>query len=46
MNYTIGHGNRSIGEFLEPLRDIGIECRVDVRAYPASGRHSSLALKA
>jgi len=45
MNYIIGHGNRSIGEFLEPLRDIGIECRVDVRAYPASGRHSSLALK-
>jgi uncharacterized protein (DUF488 family) len=37
--YTIGHGNRSIGEFLGLLQAATIECLVDVRAYPASRRH-------
>ena len=39
MIWTIGHGNRSIGEFVELLKDAAIECLVDVRAYPASRRH-------
>lgn len=37
--YTIGHGNRAIGEFTGLLREAAIECLVDVRAYPASRRH-------
>ena len=37
--YTIGHGNRSIEEFIALLKEAGIECLVDVRAYPASRRH-------
>jgi len=37
--YTIGHGNRPIEEFLGLLKEAGIECLVDVRAYPASRRH-------
>ena len=37
--YTIGHGNRAIGEFAGLLREAAIECLVDVRAYPASRRH-------
>jgi len=37
--WTIGHGNRSIGEFIGLLRVAGIERVVDVRAYPASRRH-------
>jgi len=37
--YTIGHGNRAIEEFAGLLRAAGIECLVDVRAYPASRRH-------
>jgi len=43
MIYTVGHGNRSIGEFLVLLRDAGIECLVDVRAIPASRRHPQFA---
>ena len=39
MIYTIGHGNRPIEEFLGLLKEAGIECLVDVRAYPASRRH-------
>lgn len=39
MIYTIGHGNREIGEFIEMLTSAGIQCLVDVRAYPASRRH-------
>jgi uncharacterized protein (DUF488 family) len=39
MIYTIGHGSRSIGEFVELLRNSAIACVVDVRAYPASRRH-------
>ena len=41
--FTIGHGNRAIGEFVALLRDAGIECLVDVRAYPASRRHPQFA---
>lgn len=43
MIYTIGHGNRDIGEFTALLREAGIECLVDVRAYPASRRHPHFA---
>ena len=43
MIYTIGHGNRSIEEFLALLKESGIECVVDVRAYPASRRHPQFA---
>lgn len=41
--WTIGHGNRSIEEFLALLDDTGIRCLVDVRAYPASRRHPHFA---
>ena len=44
--YTIGHGNRSIGEFLALLEEAGIECLVDVRAFPASRRHPQFAREA
>ncbi|HSE00229.1 MAG TPA: DUF488 domain-containing protein [Burkholderiales bacterium] len=43
MIYTVGHGNRSIEEFVGLLRDAAIECLVDVRAYPASRRHPQFA---
>jgi len=46
MIYTIGHGNRSIEEFLVLLREAGIECLVDIRAYPASRRHPQFAREA
>lgn len=41
--YTAGHGNRPLGEFIGLLQDAGIECVVDVRAYPASRRHPHFA---
>jgi uncharacterized protein (DUF488 family) len=41
--YTVGHGNRPIGELLSLLKEAGIECLVDVRAYPASRRHPQFA---
>jgi uncharacterized protein (DUF488 family) len=44
--YTIGHGNRPIGEFVALLREAGIGCLVDVRAYPASRRHPQFAREA
>ena len=34
--YTIGHGTRSIDEFLETLRQAHIKLVVDVRAFPGS----------
>lgn len=37
--YSIGHGSRSSEELLALLRRNGIECLVDVRAYPRSKRH-------
>ena len=44
--YTVGHGNRSIEEFISLLQDAGIECLLDVRAYPASRRHPHFAREA
>jgi len=41
--YTIGHGNRSLDELIGLLRESGIECLVDVRAYPSSRRHPQFA---
>lgn len=41
--YTVGHGNRAIGEFIALLEAADIECLVDVRAYPASRRHPQFA---
>ena len=46
MIYTVGHGNRSIEEFLALLREAAIRCLVDVRAYPASRRHPQFAREA
>lgn len=43
MIWTIGHGNRSIEEFVGLLKNSAIECLVDVRAYPASRRHPQFA---
>ena len=37
--YTAGHGNRPLEEFIGLLRDAGVTCLVDVRAFPASRRH-------
>ena len=34
--YTIGHGTRSIEEFIRMLQERNIELLVDVRAFPAS----------
>ena len=41
--FTAGHGNRAIGEFIALLKAAGIECLVDVRAYPASRRQPQFA---
>jgi uncharacterized protein (DUF488 family) len=37
--FSIGHGNRISSDFVAQLRDAGVRCLVDVRAYPASKRH-------
>ena len=37
--FTVGHGTRSIEEFLAVLGDAGIRTLVDVRRYPSSRRH-------
>jgi uncharacterized protein (DUF488 family) len=34
--YTIGHSKRSVGQFAELLTAAGIDCVVDVRAFPRS----------
>ena len=44
--WTIGHGNRSIEEFLALLKEAEVACLVDVRAYPASRRHPQFAREA
>ena len=41
--YSIGHGNRSLGDFVAQLRAVGVVCLVDVRAYPSSRRHPQFA---
>jgi uncharacterized protein (DUF488 family) len=46
MIFTIGHGNRAIGEFVALLREAGIESVVDARAYPISRRHPQFAREA
>jgi uncharacterized protein (DUF488 family) len=37
--FTIGHGNRPLGEFLALLQSASVECLFDVRAFPGSRRH-------
>lgn len=37
--FTVGHGARSIEEFLEVLSGAGVELLIDVRRYPGSKRH-------
>ena len=37
--YTIGHSTRSLDEFLALLRENNVECVVDVRSIPRSGRY-------
>lgn len=37
--FTIGHGSRALDEFLTLLANAGIQCLVDVRAFPGSRRH-------
>ena len=37
--YTVGHGGRTLAEFVAILQDARIETLVDVRAYPRSKRH-------
>jgi uncharacterized protein (DUF488 family) len=44
--YTVGHGNRSLEEFLALLRHHGIRCLVDIRAYPGSRRYPHFAREA
>lgn len=41
--HTVGHGNRTIEEFVALLKQAEIGCLVDVRAYPASRRHPHFA---
>jgi uncharacterized protein (DUF488 family) len=41
--FTIGHGNRTLGEFIALLRQAHIERLVDVRAFPASRRNPQFA---
>lgn len=43
MIWTVGHGNRTIGELLALLEEARIECLVDVRSYPGSRRHPQFA---
>jgi len=37
--WTIGHGTRSIDEFMSVVRDAGIVALIDVRRFPGS-RHN------
>lgn len=37
--YTIGHGSRSIEDFLDILQCVGVTCVADARAYPMSRRY-------
>ncbi|MCX7672221.1 MAG: DUF488 domain-containing protein [Thiobacillaceae bacterium] len=43
MLYTVGHGSRTLEEFIALLRQHGIRCLVDIRAYPGSRRHPHFA---
>ena len=44
--YSIGHGNRPVSDFTAILKRAGIDCLVDVRAYPRSRRNPQFALMA
>ena len=44
--YTIGHSNRTIGEFIQALQSVHIATVVDVRAYPQSQRHPQFSQQA
>lgn len=37
--HTIGHSTRSLDELVALLRSNGVDCLVDVRAFPGSRRH-------
>jgi uncharacterized protein (DUF488 family) len=37
--FTVGHGSRPLDELLALLRRAGVQCLVDVRAFPGSRRH-------
>ncbi len=37
--FTIGHSTRSVDEFMQLLVEAGVNCLIDVRAYPVSRRH-------
>jgi len=37
--YTIGHSNRSLAEFLNLLKEYGIEVLIDVRRFPISRKY-------
>ena len=37
--YTVGHGNRTITELVQLLKEAGIETLLDVRRYPSSRRN-------
>lgn len=44
--FTVGHGARSLDEFLALLREAEIEVLVDVRRFPGSRRHPHFAREA
>ena len=44
--YTVGHGNRESEELVNLLRAAGVQCLVDVRAYPRSRRNPQFARSA
>jgi uncharacterized protein (DUF488 family) len=44
--FTIGHSNRSLGEFVELLREPRVECVVDVRKVPKSRANPQFNLEA
>jgi len=44
--YTVGHGSRTLEEFLALPKNNGIQCLVDIRAYPGSRRHPHFAREA
>ena len=37
--FTIGHSNRSLGEFLSLLKKFNIEALIDIRSWPSSKKH-------
>ena len=37
--FTIGHSNRSLGEFLSLLKKFNIEALIDIRSWPSSKKY-------